>query len=273
MFNEFCCIMINMKYTIEELNENISTTYIINEKNFNKHDLKQALLKNSAIEIDFNFLNLGVKLYGKNKKSSIDIQKANCKKVKEVYKTIKKVIHIAKRKKYRFNNSFYIKNLKSKQNNNDYLLSALLELKFNTIIFNKMNKSILLTCEFLDRENALHNMCDFHDNRCAKHRARGFERSTGCCPSSCKFMDNCPCKTKNLSCKLIMCDYLVDMGYYFTPHTIPTLTHYMNPLERLTSIGMFFKSTRKTYLFMWTVRILEAIFVTLSTLTIISLFI
>ena len=175
----------------------------------------------------------------------------------KLYKTISKIVKIARNKKYNFSGKFFVKNLDNKKNNNDYLLVSLLNLKFNTFFLSRLSKSVLYTCEFLDRENALHNMCDFHDNKCAKHRARGFERSTGCCPSSCKFMDNCPCKTKNLSCKLIMCDYLVDMGYYFTPHTIPTLRLHMNPLERLTSIGMFFKSTKKTYLFMWTVRILE----------------
>ncbi|MBP3631311.1 MAG: hypothetical protein J6J23_07545 [Clostridia bacterium] len=244
-----------MEYTIDKLEDTNNKTFKLSSLEFDKKELKNALLNNYAIELHFKLLNLDIKLYGSNKKETIAIQKENCNHIIKVYKTLSKIVKIAK--KYNFNGTFFVKNLEQKKNNNDYLLTSLLNLKFNTFFLKRLTKSIFYTCEFLDRENSLHNMCDFHDNKCAKHRARGFERSTGCCPASCKFMDNCPCKTKNLSCKLIMCDYLVDMGYYFTPHTIPTLRLYMNPLERLTSIGMFFKSTKKTYLFMWTVRILE----------------
>lgn len=262
-----------MNYTIEEINDNQNNTFLINSKSFSKSELKTAVLNGQQIELGFDFLNLGTKLYGNGKKESIAIQKDNCKKVLNAFNIIARVARLVKNKKYNFNNKFFVHNLSEKKNNNDYLIVALLELKFKTFFLNRLAKSVLYTCKYLDRENALHNMCDFHDNRCAKHRARGFERSTGCCPASCKFQDHCPCKTKNLSCKLIMCDYLVDIGYYFTPHTIPILVRHMNPLERLASIGMFFKSTKRTYLFMWIVRLLIILFALLAGWTLISLFI
>lgn len=268
-----CSIITFMKYTIEEIKENQNNTYLVNTSNVSTKDLKNALSNGQQIELGFDFLNLGTKLYGNNKKESIAIQKENCKKVQNSFKTISKIARIARNKKYNFNNTFCVKNLNEKKNNNDYLIVSMLELKFKTIFLKRLSKSILYTCEYLDRENALHNMCDFHDNRCAKHRARGFERSTGCCPVSCKFQDHCPCKTKNLSCKLIMCDYLENMGYYFTPHTIPILVRHMNPLERIASTGMFFKSTKRTFLFMWIVRLLIIFFIFLASYSILSIFI
>ena len=262
-----------MKYQIEEIIENDENTFLISDYTFDKKALKKALEEKRKLELDFDFLSLGTKLYKSNKKETIVVQKENCKKVINVYKALCKIIRIAKRKKYDFNGTFVVKNLNAKQNNNDFLIESLLSLKYNTLPFARLNKSVLYTCDFLDKENSMHNMCDFHDNKCAKHRARGFERSTGCCPASCKFMDNCPCKTKNLSCKLIMCDYLVNMGYYFTPHTIPILKKHLTFFERVASIGMFFKSTKRTYLFMWNVRILSALILLAIGLTIVSLFI
>ena len=44
------------------------------------------------VELDFDALNLGTTLYGKNKAESIEIQKQNCKKLKSFYKLTNRVI-------------------------------------------------------------------------------------------------------------------------------------------------------------------------------------
>ncbi len=263
-----------MELKIEILKESIEEKiFLINNRSFTRKEVKDAHKCNKIFVIDNEFLNIDQKIYGENKKGTIKIQKENSKKVVSVYKSLCKIIGALRPKKYGFSGTFYVKDLDKKQNNNDYLVLSLLNLKYNTFIFSRLSKSIIYACEYLDRENALHNMCDFHDNKCAKHRARGFERSTGCCPSSCKFMDNCPCKTKNLSCKLIMCDYLIEQGYYFTPHTIPILTRHMTFIERVTATGMFFKSTKRTFWFMRIVRFLLCLAIFIAGYSIISLFI
>lgn len=88
------------------------------------------------------------------------------------------------------------------------------------------------------------NYKDAKENSCAKHRAMGFTRKTGWCPASCKFMQCGPCKTKNISCKSIMCDYPKNKGYYFSPHSLAILKVNLTYPERLSTIGFFFKSTK-----------------------------
>ena len=249
MYNRF------MNYTFEELIDK-NTTYNKITANKTIKKFTQDYNPSLPISIDFDVLNLNAKLYLNNKKETIQLQKDNCKKIISTYKNLIKIIRFVKRKNPAFNNVFFVPNLHEKKNNNDIMLKGMLDIKFNTRIFNKLNTSILVACDFLDKENAMYNMCDFKDNKCAKHRAKNFTRSTGCCPSSCKFMDNCPCKTKNLSCKLIMCDYLVNQGYYFTPHTLAVLKTNMLYLERVSALGMFFKSTKSTFRFIWIVRFL-----------------
>ena len=263
-----------MEFKIENIEDNSNkNTYRIDIKPVSKKEIKEAHLSGKIFVISSEFLNINQKIYGTNKAETVKIQKENSKKVIKVYKSICKVVNALKSKKLNFNGVFYVENLNERKNNNVFLVLSLLNLKYNTCFFSRLSKSILYTCEYLDKENALHNMCDFHDNKCAKHRARGFERSTGCCPSSCKFMDNCPCKTKNLSCKIIMCDYLIEQGYFFTPHTIPILTRHMTFIERVASTGMFFKSTKRTFRFMRIVRFLLCFAIFLAGYTIVSLFI
>lgn len=225
----------------------------------NKQFNVKALTPNSSVnfELDFSFANFAALQYvGSLQKTKI-VQKYNTKVLMQVYKKLVQVIKFCKRKKINFENTFYVSNFSQKQNNNDVMLQYMLKVRFFTPIFKKLDASVELACDFLDLENSTHNMCDFKDNRCAKHRAKNFTRSTGCCPANCKHQDNCPCKTKNLSCKLIMCDYLMEQGYYFSPHNIPVLRLTLNPLERLCSWGMFFKTTKQTFRFLKAVRALE----------------
>jgi hypothetical protein len=108
-------------------------------------------------------------------------------------------------------------------------------------------------------------MCDFHDNHCTKHRDKGIDKTTGCCPSFCKVrVTGEPCKHKNLSCKIFMCDYLIyEKGFYFTPNTVAVLCKHMTPLERAICFGILCRTQRKSLKFLWFVRGLSILYLLL----------
>lgn len=259
---------IQMKFEFKEKPQNLNCVLVNNS--FNNKKLKTQ--DKVDFELDFNFANFGALQYVGDLQKTKVVQKFNTKVLMRVYRKLVSVVLACKRKKIDFNNTFYVSNLKTKQNNNDIMLAYMLEVRFNKTIFQKLNASVVFACDFLDKENADHNMCDFKDNKCAKHRANNFERTTGCCPSGCKHQANCPCKTKNLSCKLIMCDYLMERGYYFSPHNLPVLRLTLNPLERLACWGMFFKTTKQTFAFLRFVRFLEVFAVLVLVILLLPLF-
>ena len=210
-----------------------------------------------AFEIDESVLNLSECLYGKSKKDSIEIQKKNCKQMLKLYAVCVKLIKMLKRRKMDFDGVFYTKGLASKKNNNDYMLKTMLDVKFNVKPFKKLSASYTYAADFLDMENSLNKMCDFQDNKCAKHRVIKSDKTTGCCPrKQCKYICNAPCPTWNLACKILMCDYLIEKnGFYFTPHTIPIMRKNFSYLERAYSIGQLCRSKKKALLELWLMRI------------------
>lgn len=247
-----------MKYCINENNIN-SDDFLLISQDFDFKNLKSQKNKEIIFKIDFNALNLTTRLYGNNKKDTRNIQKNNCKKVIRVYRTICNIIKICKRNNIKFNNMFFVYNFSTKKNNNDLMLLFMLETRFNKKIGLKYQNSLLFACDYLDNELKTENMCDFQENQCIKHRVHNFSRKTGCCPPNCKHIGECGCLTKNLSCKLILCDYLIKKGYYFSPLYLPILAVNMTIIERLCSWGMFFKSTKKTFSFMNFIRIFEIV--------------
>lgn len=238
-------------------------------KNYALVDLSKDCMKNikanlkniDAFEIDEDALNLGVKLYGSSKKESIEIQKKNCKKILAIYKVCVKLVKLLKREKFAFDGTFYTKNLGKKKNNNDYMLCAMLDVKFNVKPLDRLSASYTYSATFLDMENALNKMCDFHDNKCTKHRELNDDRTTGCCSKTiCRFTCNAPCPTWNLACKIIMCDYLIEKkGYYFTPHTIPLMRKHFTFLERAFSIGQLCRTKKKSLFELWLMRVFGAV--------------
>ena len=247
-----------MEFKIEEI-EKKKEYFEINEKT--AKDLKNEL-KNTKINefsVDFEFLNLGTKLYGDSKKASIKIQQENCKKMMEVYKACKKVVKLIKKLKIEWNGVFYVNGLKDKKNNNDLMLVAMLDTRFNYNIFGKLGSAVHYSCDYLDKENEINNMCDFKDNKCVKHRELNIDKKTGCCPSFCKYVECKACTIKNLSCKIFMCNFLEDRGYYFTPHTIPVLKKHLNIVERFMCFGLLFKTTKRTIRRLWFIRVLLAL--------------
>lgn len=226
------------------------------EKNCLKN-IKVNLANIKAFEIDENVLNLSLCLYGDTKQKSIEIQKQNCKQMLKLYAVCVKLVKLLKRKKIKFNGVFYTKNLADKKNNNDFMLKAMLEVRFNVKPFKKLSASYTYCADYLDMENSLNKMCDFRDNKCSKYRTIKSDRTTGCCSKViCKYTCNAPCPTWNLACKIIMCDYLIEKkGYYFTPHTIPIMKRQFSFFERCFSVGQLCRTKKKALSEIWLLRI------------------
>lgn len=236
-------------------------------------NVKQEFKPNDVLLIDEGALNLRLKLYGNNKKESIEIQKENCKKMIKLYGVCKKLVRIIKHKKIEFDGVFYVKNLSEKKNNNDFMLSAMLDTYFNANPFKRLEKATIYASDYIDKENSLNNMCDFKDNLCVSHRELGKKGKTGCCPSFCKFTKQGVCSVRNLSCKIFMCNYLENKGYYFTPNTIPILKLHMSPFERFNCFGLLFKPEKKVVSRLWFARMLSVSLVVVIAILVLALII
>lgn len=240
-----------MKFRVEETSKN-GNYYLLNLSKNCLKGLKQVK-GNIKLELDFDALNLGTKLYGDAKIETKNIQKNNCKQLLYFFKICKKAIKFLGYKN--FDGILYVRNLKQKKNNNDFIICAMLDVS-KAKPHQKLRLSYEYACIFLDLENSLNNMCDFVDNRCAKHRAKGIEKTTGCCASFCKLrVPGTICPHKNLSCKIFMCDYLInEKGFYFTPHTIPVLKQHMSIFERAICFGLLCRTERKSLSYLHMVR-------------------
>lgn len=244
-----------MKFQICELKDVAKNCFKLEMTKDSLKRLKENV-EFDGVMLDFDALNLGVKLYGNTKKESIEIQKKNAKVVLSVYKQLKKAVAVLK-KKGSFDGMFYVENLSSKKNNNDIMLAGMLNVKFNSSCFHKMTDAVVVACDFLDAENALNNMCDFRDNKCTKKRELNKEGDLGCCPSFCKYRIKGPCPHQNLSCKIFMCDYLIyEKGYYFTPNTLAVLMMNLTVVERFLCFGNLCKPLKQSMKFLWRVRVL-----------------
>ena len=248
-----------MKFEILEKQKNDKCFEITNSKECLKK-LKTEKETYEKFSINAEDLNLFTKLYGANKKESIEIQKQNAKQVIRYYKIIVKAVKILKSHKS-FRGALYIEGLDKKKNNNDFMIESMLDVRFNVKLFSKMGAALGASCDFIDKENTINNMCDFKDNKCVCHREKGKKGTTGCCPSFCKYTKEGICKHKSLSCKIFMCDYVIhEKGYYFTPHTIPILKRHLTILERFICFGLLFKTHKQTVKRIWGIRALEILY-------------
>ena len=244
-----------MKFEICEKEEDRKYIVIDLSENCYKR-IKESFESKMCFEIDENALNLGLTLYGKTKKESVEIQKKNCAQMMKLFKVCKKIVKFMKRKKFSFDGKFYAKDLAEKKNNNDFMISAMLDVEFNVKPFKKLAASYKYAADYLDMENSLNKMCDFRDNKCTKYRAIKSDRTTGCCSKViCKYTCNAPCPTWNLACKIIMCDYIIDKkGFYFTPHTVPIMRRHFSFIERCFSIGQLCRTKKRALAELWTLR-------------------
>ena len=250
-----------MKISLEEV-ENEEGLFLISLEKDCLKKLHNENLNQVKLLLDFELLNLGEKLYGNSKSETLQIQKNNCKKFLKYFKVCKKAVKFVKRKNPNFDGKLYIKNLSQKKNNNDFMLVSMLEImdvKFSS----RFQFAYETACAFLDKENSINNMCDFQNNICAKHRDKGDNTANGCCPSFCdiRVLGKC-CQDKNLSCKIFMCDYLInEKGFYFTPHTIPILKKYFTFFERAASFGVLCRSEKKSLRYFRFIRFLTIFYI------------
>ena len=261
-----------MKFKVVEFNSVLKNKKVF-DVSLNK-DCINSIMGNfksgDLLLIDENSICLNVKLYGNSKKESILIQKDNCKRIIKLYKVCKKIIKKLRHKKIEFEGTFYVNNLKNKKNNNDFMLSAMLDTYFNFNAFKRLGKATEYASDYIDKENSLNNMCDFKDNLCVSHRELGKKGCTGCCPSFCKYTKQGVCTVRNLSCKIFMCDYLEKKGYYFTPNTIPILKLHLSFFERFNCFGLLFKPEKKVISRLWLARILSVSLVIVFVLLILT---
>lgn len=248
-----------MEISVRELT-NKSKNYF--EITNSKDCLKLLKMVNSPVflKISFDTLNLGQKLYGKNKKESVKIQKKNCKYILRFYRILKKAVKILLKKQL-LNKEIVVENLSKKLNNNDYMIESMLIVDFSLKTHHeKMKASYESAAVFMDKENSLNKMCDFRDNQCLKFREKKEERVTGCCPTYCKLLvPGQACVHKNLSCKIFMCESVIKKGYYFTPYTLAILKKNMSPMQILILSGSFFMTTDKALKRLWIVRLFRTV--------------
>ena len=250
-----------LKFEVIDTKSVLKEDFVIDFRKTVFKELKARAKENNRIVIDRKTFNLGEKLYGKSKKESVEMQKRNRKQLLKLYKICTKAVKIIKRIQKINEFKFYVVDLDKKANNNDLMLCGMLSIRFNVNVFDRIYESIGLACDYLDKENELNKMCDFHDNHCTKHRDKQIDKITGCCPNFCKIrQDGKPCQIKNLSCKIFMCDYLInEKGYYFTPNTIPVLKKHLSIFERLACFGILFKSQKSTSKRLWGIRLFTAL--------------
>lgn len=190
--------------------------------------------------LDYDDLNLDLKLYGSSKEESKKIQAFNANIVLEMYGYTLKAVKLALKLKLDFDGQIFVENLQLKKNNNDFLISAMLDIDLNK--GNKYEKIISHASDFLNYENIINNMCDFKDNKCVSCRERNIDRVIGCCQKNCKFTHTGTCTVKNIACKLYMCDYIENKGYYFSPYHHPILKRYFSLVQRFACKAVLFKS-------------------------------
>ena len=206
-----------------------------------KENYKAEKFSEINLMLSFDELGLGKKLYGNSKDESKAIQKANCKKILRLNKICEKVIKFLSKNNIDFKSTIFAQNLSDKKNNNDFLIQSLLCLKFNKYK-DKLAQIITFSCDYLNMENSLNNMCDFRDNKCVSCRERNIDRVIGCCQKNCKFAHTGVCNVKNIACKLYMCDYIENKGYYFSPYNLPITKKYFTATQRFASTAVLFRS-------------------------------
>lgn len=230
-------MIINLKNLEEKFNRSINLCLVLK----NKNQILKETNKKINLSLSFDDLNLGQKLYGNSKQESSVIQKKNCKFILKLFSKVKKTIKFLIKNKIDFNETIFIEKLQEKKNNNDILLAGFLDIEFNKT-GKKYEKIISYSCDFLSRENNLNNMCDFSENKCVSCRERKIDRAIGCCQKNCKFVHEGVCKVKNISCKLYMCGYVEDRGFYFSPYYQPLLKKYFLFTQIVACRCMLFKS-------------------------------
>jgi len=211
------------KIKVLELNKEKNIVKIT--KDYNIKDLLSY--KNVNVVIDGDFLNINNCLFGKNEKETKMIQKNNYKQLKLVYKKTIKVIKFLIKNNIKFNNTIYI-DVDKRSNNNDKMLEFMINLRSIKNPMKRLEEQISFTCDYLDSEIKLNNICQFENGKCLKYRNSG--EKTSCCKDNCKY--GFPCSIKNIACKIFMCDMIKSMGYGFYIEYIFSLKKNLTVIDR-----------------------------------------
>lgn len=225
-------------------------------KDYNLNELKAY--QNVTIVIDGDFLNINKCLFGKNEKETKCIQKNNYKQLKLAYKKIAKIIKFLKKNNIKFNNAIYI-DIDKKFNTNDKMLEFMINCKHIKNPLKKLEDQIAFTCDYLDSEVKINNICQFENGKCIKYRDS--KENSSCCKANCKY--GFPCSIKNIACKIFMCDLIKSMGYVFYVEYIFSLRKNLTIIDRLICKTCLFLPLKKVMKIFLIERIIVGVFISL----------
>lgn len=109
-------------------------------------------------------------------------------------------------------------------------------------------------CKYLDRKFEKNNYCDFKDDICvAKRNCNSQRKKMGCCYHAyknnifgkwnfCEHLGPKGCKTQNLACKLMTCDYI---KVKFKLKDIPYIDYFFNTIQKIILRFSFYKTKEK----------------------------
>ncbi len=109
--------------------------------------------------------------------------------------------------------------------------------------------------DFMDNEFRSYNFCDFLNNQCIAQRDSNnhfsfpYEKYNGCCydvrtKSECEFLDvkSCEkCKIKSVSCKLLICGYLREMGINYSIYDSLLVRTFFNIKQKTDCVWNFYE--------------------------------
>lgn len=109
------------------------------------------------------------------------------------------------------------------------------------------------TCNILDTEFYIKNLCDFKDNKCIEKRNTNV--ICGCCRHyknlfskqlvKCKYLKNKRCSAKCITCKMFTCNTLQKRGIKFRIKDFYFLNYYFNPMQKFIVKYSFFTEKKK----------------------------
>lgn len=207
-----------LKYTIVLIQEYSDNDVLFIDKYFKLKTFKDRY-SGQKILISRELLDVEISAFADTSKGSRKLQKYLYKQVLSVYRRLIKVIKFIDRNDIDFDNKFYVcgNNVK---NSTIKALQDMLNLNFCVSKNNKLSRQIEYACDYLDNELKINNICDFANGRCRKYK-NGITDKCSCCKANCPY--GIPCKVKNISCKLFLCDTVRQLGFVFYPQYVPIL--------------------------------------------------
>lgn len=257
---------LNFTFVFED---NVEKEDVLIDENFNIKYFK-TVFNNQKIFLSPEFARCNISNFGKSLIETKKIQKNNCKRVLKVYKILVKIIQYFTRKNILFDGKFYITS-KDFHNSNLMALVSLLNLKFNTPFKERLERKLDYSCDYLDNEIKLNNICDFKNGKCRKY-AEEIGVKASCCKANCPY--GIPCKVKNISCKLFLCGTAKGLGYIFYAKYIPILKTFTFVELAMCENSLFIPLKKEVKIIIWAriiISILLLAIIIISVINIISI--